>query len=131
MVHTQASTPLSAVMVERRGPLTDVWLRRDVTTFEDDGVTYWEADETYGVIEGVVTEEEVSARFNGLWDEFEEDGLTDRELMVSRVSEMSDAIAELSEMASDGAVDIADIADGIAELSADVSRLFELVEGGE
>jgi hypothetical protein len=97
MVHTQASTPLSVVQVEHRGPLTDVWLRKNIRDDVADNVygsdiAYWEADEVYGVINGHVTEEEVASRFDELWVRFEEDSMGDRELIEARTSGMRDIL---------------------------------------
>ena len=97
MVHTQASTPLSVVQVEHRGPLTDVWLRKNIRDDVVDNVygsdvAYWEADEVYGVINGYVTEEEVASRFDELWAKFEEDTMGDRELIEARTSGVRDIL---------------------------------------
>ena len=97
MVHTQASTPLSVVQVEHRGPLTDVWLRKNIRDDVVDNVygsdvAYWEADEVYGVINGYVTEDEVAERFDELWSQFEEDAMGDRELIESRTSGVRDIL---------------------------------------
>lgn len=97
MVHTQASTPLSVVQVEHRGPLTDVWLRKNIRDDVADNVygsdiAYWEADEVYGVINGYVTEEEVASRFDELWAKFEEDAMGDRELIEARTSGVRDIL---------------------------------------
>lgn len=97
MVHTQASTPLSVVQVEHRGPLTDVWLRKNIRDDVADNVygsdvAYWEADEVYGVINGYVTEDEVAERFDELWSQFEEDAMGDRELIESRTSGVRDIL---------------------------------------
>lgn len=97
MVHTQASTPLSVVQVEHRGPLTDVWLRKNIRDDVADNVygsdiAYWEADEVYGVINGYVTEDEVASRFDELWAKFEEDTMGDRELIEARTSGVRDIL---------------------------------------
>ena len=97
MVHTQASTPLSVVQVEHRGPLTDVWLRKNIRDDVVDNVygsdiAYWEADEVYGVINGYVTEDEVASRFDELWAKFEEDTMGDRELIEARTSGVRDIL---------------------------------------
>lgn len=97
MVHTQASTPLSVVQVEHRGPLTDVWLRKNIRDDVADNVygsdiAYWEADEVYGVINEYVTEEEVASRFDELWAKFEEDTMDDRELIEARTSGVRDIL---------------------------------------
>ena len=97
MVHTQASTPLSVVQVEHRGPLTDVWLRKNIRDDVADNVygsdiAYWEADEVYGVINGYITEEEVASRFDELWAKFEEDTMDDRELIEARTSGVRDIL---------------------------------------
>lgn len=47
-----------------------------------------------------------------------------------RVGDTEDALAELSEMASESDVTLADLLDAIADLSEDVSNLYA-VEGGE
>lgn len=47
-----------------------------------------------------------------------------------RVADVEDALAELSEMASDADVSLADVLDAIADLSADVSGLYDQM-GGE
>jgi predicted nucleic acid-binding Zn-ribbon protein len=47
-----------------------------------------------------------------------------------RVGDVEDALAELSEMASESDVTIADVLDAIADLSEDVSNLYAN-EGGE
>ncbi len=135
MVHTQAATQLSAVQVEHRGSVSDVWLRKNIRDDVADevygsDVTYWEADEVYGTLEGSVTEDEVAERFNELWDQFEEDVLTDREVTEKRGSEISDAMADLAETVSDGAVDVADIANAIADLAEVVSELSEVISNG-
>jgi len=97
MTHTQSATPLSAIQVEHRGPLTDIWLRRNIRDDVADGIygsdiTYWEADEVYGVVSEYVTEDDVAANFDSLWAKFEEDGMSDRELAESRTSEIRDIL---------------------------------------
>lgn len=87
MIHTQSSTPLSAVQVEHRGPLTDVWLRRNIRNDVADDIygsdiTYWEADEVYGTISGYVTAEDVTAQFDELWARFETAAIDDHALIA-------------------------------------------------
>ena len=97
MVHTQASTPLSVVQVEHRGPLTDVWLRKNIRDDVADNIygsdiAYWEADEVYGIIDGYITEDEVAARFDELWNRFEDAAMGDRELIEAKVSGVRDIL---------------------------------------
>lgn len=131
MKHTQASTPLDAVQVEHRGPLTDVWLRKNIRDDVVDDVygsdiTYWEADEVYGIVMGHATVEGVTPMFDELWDRFEEDAMTDAERIADArdtASTNSDAIAELAEMVADGEVTMEDLSQAIMELA-------EIVGGG-
>ena len=48
-----------------------------------------------------------------------------------RVGDVEDALADLSELASDTDVNVADVLDAIADLSEYVSALYDELEGGE
>ena len=48
-----------------------------------------------------------------------------------RVGDSEDAIADLSDLASETDANLSDVLDALAELSADVSALYDSAEGGE
>ena len=54
---------------------------------------------------------------------------SDRADVAESVGILSDAIADLSEMASTQEVDITDVLDAIADLSENVSELYEMIGG--
>lgn len=122
MERTQSATPLEAVTVERRGPVSDVWLRRNVTQLEidiEDGTqTVWEADECHGVLDGAPTVEYVTERFARLWAQFEEEDLTDRELVELRADALGDGLAEVAGIAAEGEYNIEVLSQAVEELAA-------------
>ena len=131
MERTLSATPLDAVLVEPHGIMaSDVWLRRNIAEIEveTEGLpqTMWEADEVHGVVAGHPSVESVGADFEELWDRFEDDSKTDSERIAKLVEEnamLADALAELSEVASETVVTAQDNEDAIAELSEIVSNL--------
>lgn len=132
MIHTQSASPLDAVQVERRGLVTDVWLRQnieqvDVELPEGGSQLLWEADEVAGTLPGAVTAESVAERFDALWAELEDAALTDAERIAEArdaAATNGDAIAELAEMVAEGEVTMEDLAQAIMELA-------EIVGGGD
>lgn len=135
MHRTASATPLDAVMVASRGPVTDVWLRRnieqvDVELPEGGSQLLWVADEVMGTLPGRVTEQAVAARFALTWDALEEGAMTDRELIGHRADELDGALLEVTEMLSDTTGDIDDATGAILELSEMVAELYDMV-GGE
>lgn len=139
MKRTQSATPLDAVQVERRGLIKDVWLRTDIEEIEveiEEGLsqTMWEAFEAYGTVPASVTAEEIEDDFDDWWARFEDEAMTDAERIAqvkNATNTQGDAIADLAWLASDTDESMSMIADAIAELSADVSTLFEIISGGE
>lgn len=139
MKRTQSATPLDAVQVERRGLIKDVWLRTDIEEIEveiEEGLsqTMWEAFEVYGTVPASVTAEEIEDDFDDWWARFEDEAMTDAERLAqvkNATNTQGDAIADLAWLASDTDESMSMIADAIAELSADVSTLFEIISGGE
>lgn len=139
MKRTQSATPLDAVQVERRGLIKDVWLRTDIEEIEveiEEGLsqTMWEAFEVYGTVPASVTAEEIEDDFDAWWARFEDEAMTDAERLAqvkNATNTQGDAIADLAWLASDTDESMSMIADAIAELSADVSTLFEIISGGE
>lgn len=127
MEHTQSATELMPVVVEPNGSGgADVWLNRNITTIEielDNGLsqTMWEAEQVHYIAPNVPDVADILTSFDEVWNDHV--GASDVSL-----NELADAMAELSEIVSDGA-DMAQInADAIAELSDLVS---ELMSGGE
>lgn len=102
MIHTKSATPLVPVMLEASSTgRVHVWLRKNIThtveEFDGSEVDVYEADEVYFVADDI-TVEYVESNFNALWAKHENDGLTDRELILGRISEMQDALAELGDL---------------------------------
>ena len=139
MVRTKSATPLDAVQVERRGLVNDVWLRTDIEQIEEEigeglSQTMWEAFEVYGTVPASVTAEEIEDDFDDWWARFVDEAMTDAERLAqvkNATNTQGDAIADLAWLASDTDESMSMIADAIAELSADVSTLFEIISGGE
>ena len=129
MKRTQSATPLDAVQVERRGPINDVWLRRDIEEVEveiGDGLsqTMWEAFEVYGTVPASVTADEIEGDFGGWWAKFEDDAMTDAEKLAETreiANDNAGAIVELAGMAADAEVTLDDLAGAILELAAIVA----------
>jgi hypothetical protein len=135
MHKTASATPLEAAMVARRGPVTDVWLRRnieevDVELPEGGSQLMWVADEVTGTVAGAITAEDAASRLNRLWDELEQAALTDRELIGYHADELGGTILEVTEMISDNTGSIDDNTGAILELSEMVAELYGMV-GGE
>lgn len=132
MHRTESATPLDAVMVASRGPVTDVWLRRNIEEVERElpeggSQLMWVADEVTGTVAGAITAEDAADDFDALWERLEYESLTDDERVADvRDTSMtnSDAIAELAEMVADGEVTMEDLSQAIMELA-------EIVGGGE
>lgn len=127
MEHTQSATELTPVVVEPNGyGSADVWLNRNITTIEielEDGLsqTMWEAEQIHYIAPNVPDVADILANFDEVWNDHV--GASDVSL-----NELADALADLSEIVSDGA-DMTQInSDAIAELSELVS---ELMGGGE
>lgn len=132
---TESATPLEAVMVASRGPVTDVWLRRNIEQVERElpeggSQLVWVADEVTGTLVGQVTAEGVASRFARTWDALEEGAMTDRELIGHRADELDGALLEVTEMLSDNTEGIDDNTGAILELSEMVAELYDMV-GGE
>ena len=139
---TESATPLEAVQVASRGPVTDVWLRRNIEEvareLPDGGSQLvYVADEVTGTVAGVITAEDAASRFARLWESLEQDALTDRELIDAQATELGGAILELSEMTADNTASIDgntesidDNSGAILELSEMIAELYEKI-GGE
>lgn len=104
MKHTYSATELAAVQIERRGAVCDVWLRKNIASdvYEHEGIEpqeMWTADEVSGILPASVGEAEVLARFDELWELFEEDAKTDGEKMAElkqQAADLEDAVLELA-----------------------------------
>lgn len=105
IIHTKSSTPLAPVMLEPSASgLSHVWLRKNINRgleyFDGSDFDVWEADEVY--FHADVTEEFVIENFAALWAAHEQDGVTDKQLLLSRISELQEAVAELGDMIAGG-----------------------------
>lgn len=112
--------------------LRDVWLHRDIErdTYEDahgediETREVWVADEVHLVTN--LTDDEIDERFDELWDQAELDGTGTRDIALGARAANDDtdlAVADLSETVSDNAISLTDLADAVAELSQMVSDL--------
>lgn len=130
VIRTVSATPLEQVSIENTdGPSVHVWLRRniakDAADNGPDGKAYefYTADELHFMADGAPSVDELTERFDELWAEHEDDGMTTSDrlaaLSVSE-SDSADALAELGDM-------VAEQADALAELGDIVSTL----QGGE
>lgn len=95
MQQTLSATPLEAVLVEQRGDIADVWLRRNIVhdwhDLPDGGSQeFWSADEAHGTMPSGTTAEQVAASFDVLWEVFEREGMSAQEREAAQVR---DAIA--------------------------------------
>lgn len=98
MVSTASDTRIDPVMLVRNGPVTEVWLRKNIehrTVVNDGGgeQQMWFADEAHGIVPGTPAAAEIEGDFDALWDRFETDGMTDRELVNYRATQLTDALA--------------------------------------
>ena len=101
IVHTESVTPLERVMVEAsHAGGSHVWLRQNITestrTFEGVEETIFEADEIHFFSPESVTVAAVEADFASLWAAHEQDGVPDVEKQACRISDIEDALIELS-----------------------------------
>ncbi len=97
-MHTQSATELDAVLIEPVGTGANIWLRQNIETVEveiDGGTqTMWEADEVSGTLSWVPTVAEVEEDFDEMWEAFEQNGKTDRELLLEAMAAAERAQAQ-------------------------------------
>lgn len=105
---TESATELSAVLIEQCGSGANVWLRKNIHTEEreldgDGTQTVWVADETNGYLSWVPTTQEVEEDFDEMWEAFELNGKTDRELVMQALetAERAQAQADFTAILTD------------------------------
>ena len=77
---TISATPLESVHVESVGQVcSEVWLRKNITEFIEDGQTMYCADETSAIIGGKPTAAEIEPDFETWWERVEEASMSDSE----------------------------------------------------
>lgn len=108
MQPTKSATELAPVLIDQTGPVAFVWLRRNIETveepLEDGGTqTMWVAEETRGLLLGLVTVEEVEEEFDSLWEQFEEEGLSTSESIgrARAIAEHAQAQADFTAIMTD------------------------------
>lgn len=102
---TISATQPQAVQVEPHGATrSDVWLRKNITQDAADNgpdgtpASFWTADEIHFVADGTPTAEELSADFDALWQEHEEDGASLEEQVAAARQLAEDNAAALLEL---------------------------------
>lgn len=101
MIQTVSAEEPARVLVEAQpgGMSCDVWLRgnieQDAADNGPEGAPYefWRADEAHLVVAGSITVEEAEARFDELWAQAEQEGMTDSERIVG-VEQIVSALAD-------------------------------------
>ncbi len=103
---TCSATPLDVVLIEPRagGAISDVWLRKNIQKdVADNGIDsgkaieFYRADEIHFVQAGVPTLEGITAAFDELWSEHEDDGLSDTariDDLIARLNQTRAALAD-------------------------------------
>lgn len=79
MHYTISATPLERVVVEPNGGGSEVWLRKDMAEFVDDGQKMYAAWEVNAIIDSAPTPDEVESDFDGWWEKVEELSMSDSE----------------------------------------------------
>lgn len=103
---TCSATPLDVVLIEPRagGAISDVWLRKNIQKdVADNGIDsgkaieFYRADEIHFVQAGVPTLEGITAAFDELWSEHEDDGLSDTERIDDLIARLNQTRAALAD----------------------------------
>lgn len=89
--------PTRASVAARPDGTVDVWLRRDVERDAADAgpdgaaLEFWVADERHLLVDGAMTPDEATARFDELWERAGREAMGDRELAEAAYSALADA----------------------------------------
>ena len=103
---TCSATPLDVVLIEPRagGAISDVWLRKNIQKDVADNsidsgkaIEFYRADEIHFVQAGVPTLEGITAAFDELWSEHEDDGLSDTERIDDLIARLNQTRAALAD----------------------------------
>ena len=103
---TCSATPLDVVLIEPRagGAISDVWPRKNIQKdVADNGIDsgkaieFYRADEIHFVQAGVPTLEGITAAFDELWSEHEDDGLSDTERIDDLIARLNQTRAALAD----------------------------------
>ena len=80
MHYTVSATPIEPVHVEPNGRGgSEVWLRREITEFQEDGQAMYAAQEAHALIDSMPTAGEIESDFEEWWERVEELSLSDAE----------------------------------------------------
>lgn len=106
-IQTVSATPFDAVQIEARpgGVASDVWLRKNIekgtANYDENSdatIEFYRADEVHFVAVGIPSVEEISASFDVLWTEHDDDGLTDSQRISKLAQQIEDTNAALLEL---------------------------------